>query len=272
MCFAQCAPSYVPCALLVSGRTARAKGGEVAQLQASRSLLALQNKLRGSHQRTRTTSRNSITVQDLSEPVTDPRQRVRAAAGGPSTAWLLGTAAGSGQGPSPGTGPSAQPSAGDAQSGRTASQQRPAGGGFAAPVEEEDGDHALLLSPIMRELFQMYRVQVRGWFEAVRFTRRSLFVILVVFMDQDPISRQVLCRQCPQPTQCTEVAVGGVCGGWGVGWVSCGYRLNNNNNAGCWSQCSVLVARRLVLMPCAAEAAAGAHDGQASMHPLRTTP
>jgi hypothetical protein len=48
----------------------------------------------------------------------------------------------------------------------------------------------LLVSPIMRELFQMYRIGVRGWFEAVRFTRRSLFVVLVVFIDEDPITRQ----------------------------------------------------------------------------------
>ena len=148
------------------GRTAKAQSGEVVMMQQQRRNLALQNVLRGSHTPTAITTgtRHSITVQNLSEPVTDPRLRVRRSSGGPRAAWLLGGVA------------------------ATTAEELAAA---AAGPTDDTADNEELVNPVMRELFQMYRVRVRGWFEAVRFTRRSLFVILVVFIDQDPISRQV---------------------------------------------------------------------------------
>ncbi len=143
----------------------KTKSGEVVQMQQRRRMLALQNLLRGSHVASPKTSRNSITVQNLSEPVSDPRLRVRRHSSGPTAAWLVGAPV--------------------AESVEALAQQA------EATDVQDSSDHEELVSPVMRELFQMYRIRVRGWFEAVRFTRRSLFVILLVFIDEDPITRQV---------------------------------------------------------------------------------
>lgn len=56
-----------------------------------------------------------------------------------------------------------------------------------ADEEEEDTK----MDPLIQELYQLYRLRVRGWFEAFYFTRRVLVIVVIVVLVDDLVWRQV---------------------------------------------------------------------------------
>ncbi len=67
--------------------------------------------------------------------------------------------------------------------------------GFRSKVLLNGSDSAIdeetKMDPLIEELYQLYRIDVRGWFEALHFTRRTFVVVLIVVLVSDLIWRQV---------------------------------------------------------------------------------
>lgn len=58
-------------------------------------------------------------------------------------------------------------------------------------ASSEDEEDETQMDPLIQELYQLYRIKVRGWFEAFYFTRRVFVVVLIVVLVEDLVWRQV---------------------------------------------------------------------------------
>lgn len=174
--------------------------------------LALHQSLKiDNSQSMRTRRSHSVTVNNLLEPVADPRLRLPHNASGPTVKWLDG-AAGDARSAAVRGDDKAAAAAADVRA--SAPLAGPGGGGGgsgggnsstvsaaavtaaavgAAAAAAAVSDEEEFVDPLLRELFQLYRIRVRGWFEAAHFTRRTVLVLVLVFVVDDLVWRQVGC-------------------------------------------------------------------------------